>query len=83
MLKAVYVDVVEEDEILVLDFADTLPIGIGLLTINFKGILNSKMKGFYTRYNTRVLLVTILIQILLHNSFYELLVCVCVCELLS
>ena len=52
MLKALYVDVVEEDEILVLDFADTLPIGIGLLTINFKGILNSKMKGFYTRYNT-------------------------------
>ena len=79
MLKALYVDVVEEDEILVLDFADTLPIGIGLLTIDFKGILNSKMKGFYTRYNTRVLLVTILIQILLHNSFYELLVCVCVC----
>ena len=52
MLKALYVDVVEEDEILVLDFADTLLIGIGLLTIDFKGILNSKMKGFYTRYNT-------------------------------
>ncbi|KAF3947273.1 hypothetical protein CMV_026569 [Castanea mollissima] len=48
VLKPLYVDVVEEDEILVLDFADTLPIGIGLLTIAFKGILNGKMKGFYT-----------------------------------
>ncbi|KAF3960164.1 hypothetical protein CMV_015100 [Castanea mollissima] len=48
VLKPLYVDVVEEDEILVLDFADTLPIGIGLLTIAFKGILNNKMKGFYT-----------------------------------
>ena len=37
------------------------------------------MKGFYTRYNIRVLLVTIIIQILVHKSFYELLVCVCVC----
>ena len=50
MLKPLYVDVVEEDEILVLDFADTLPIGIGLLTITFKGTLNDKMKGFYARY---------------------------------
>ncbi|KAL4649253.1 hypothetical protein ACB092_01G002000 [Castanea dentata] len=48
VLKPLYVDVVEEDEILVLDFADTLPIGIGLLTIAFKGTLNDKMKGFYT-----------------------------------
>ncbi|KAK4599008.1 hypothetical protein RGQ29_009196 [Quercus rubra] len=47
VLKPLYVDVVEEDEILVLDFADTLPIGIGLLTITFKGTLNDKMKGFY------------------------------------
>ena len=37
------------------------------------------MKGFYTRYNIQVLLVTIIIQILVHKSFYELLVCVCVC----
>ncbi|KAF3951487.1 hypothetical protein CMV_022863 [Castanea mollissima] len=48
VLKPLYVDVVEEDEILVLDFSDTLPIGIGLLTISFKGTLNDKMKGFYT-----------------------------------
>ena len=70
MLKPLYVDVVEEDEILVLDFADTLPIGIGLLTIAFKGTLNDKMKGFYTRYNTRVMLVTIILKNLLHNSHY-------------
>ncbi|XP_030944646.1 aminopeptidase M1-like isoform X2 [Quercus lobata] len=48
VLKPLYVDVVEEDEILVLDFADTLPIGLGLLTITFKGTLNDKTKGFYT-----------------------------------
>ncbi|KAM4129173.1 hypothetical protein ACJW30_01G002100 [Castanea mollissima] len=47
VLKPLYVDMVEEDEILVLDFADTLHIGIGLLTIAFKGILNYKLKGFY------------------------------------
>uniref|UniRef100_A0A7N2R7C8 Aminopeptidase n=1 Tax=Quercus lobata TaxID=97700 RepID=A0A7N2R7C8_QUELO len=41
------VDVVEEDEILVLNFGDTLPIGLGLLTIHFQGSLNDKMKGFY------------------------------------
>ncbi|GMY28909.1 aminopeptidase M1-like [Fagus crenata] len=47
VLKPSKVDVVEKDEILVLEFADTLPIGIGLLTINFQGTLNNKMKGFY------------------------------------
>uniref|UniRef100_A0A2N9HH88 Aminopeptidase n=1 Tax=Fagus sylvatica TaxID=28930 RepID=A0A2N9HH88_FAGSY len=47
VLEASKVDVVEEDEILVLEFADTLPIGIGVLTINFQGTLNDKMKGFY------------------------------------
>ncbi|KAL4304418.1 hypothetical protein GQ457_10G001810 [Hibiscus cannabinus] len=41
------VDLVEEDEILVLDFADTLPLGVGVLTIGFEGILNDNMKGFY------------------------------------
>ena len=81
MLKPLYVDAVEEDEILVLDFSDTLPIGNGLLTISFKGTLNDKMKGFYRRYNTRVMLVTVLLQILLHNSLYKL--SGCVCELLS
>ena len=50
MLKPLKVVVVEEDEILVLNFADTLPIGLGLLTIHFQGSLNDKMKGFYLRY---------------------------------
>ncbi|KAM3738846.1 hypothetical protein ACB098_09G161900 [Castanea mollissima] len=47
VLKPLKVDVVKEDEILVLNFADTLPIGLGLLTIHFQGSLNDKMKGFY------------------------------------
>ena len=50
VLKPLKVDVVEEDEILVLNFGDTLPIGLGLLTIHFQGSLNKKMKGFYIRY---------------------------------
>ncbi|KAL5786402.1 hypothetical protein ACOSQ2_008794 [Xanthoceras sorbifolium] len=41
------VDSVEADEILVLEFAETLPIGVGILTIGFEGVLNEKMKGFY------------------------------------
>ncbi|KAL4319665.1 hypothetical protein GQ457_18G002170 [Hibiscus cannabinus] len=41
------VELVEEDEILVLDFAETLPLGIGVLAIGFEGTLNDKMKGFY------------------------------------
>ncbi|KAK8477338.1 hypothetical protein V6N13_081446 [Hibiscus sabdariffa] len=41
------VDLVEEDEILVLDFAETLPLGLGVLAIGFEGTLNDKMKGFY------------------------------------
>ncbi|XP_030944374.1 aminopeptidase M1-like isoform X2 [Quercus lobata] len=48
VLRPSKVDVVEEDEILVLEFADTLPIGMGLLTIRFQGTLNDKLKGFYT-----------------------------------
>ncbi|KAM4080003.1 hypothetical protein ACJW30_09G159100 [Castanea mollissima] len=47
VLKPLKVDVIEEDEILVLNFADTLPIGLGLLTILFQGSLNDKMRGFY------------------------------------
>ncbi|KAI6679669.1 hypothetical protein NL676_033550 [Syzygium grande] len=41
------VDLVEEDVILVLEFPETLPIGIGVLAVEFDGILNDKMKGFY------------------------------------
>nr|POE71728.1 aminopeptidase m1 [Quercus suber] len=47
VLKPLKVDVVEEDEILVLNFGDTLPIGLGLLTIHFQGSLDDKMKGIY------------------------------------
>ena len=50
VLEPLKVHVVEEDEILVLGFADTLPTGIGFLTIHFQGTLNDKMKDFYTRY---------------------------------
>ncbi|KAK8620087.1 hypothetical protein V6N13_066572 [Hibiscus sabdariffa] len=41
------VGMVEADEILVLEFAETLPIGMGVLTVGFEGVLNDKMKGFY------------------------------------
>ncbi|CAK9317339.1 unnamed protein product [Citrullus colocynthis] len=37
----------EENQILVLEFAQTLPIGLGTLSMDFEGILNDKMKGFY------------------------------------
>ncbi|KAG6674301.1 hypothetical protein I3842_15G035000 [Carya illinoinensis] len=47
VLEPSRIDLVEEDEILVLEFAETLPIGIGLLKIGFEGTLNDKMKGFY------------------------------------
>ncbi|OMO66979.1 Peptidase M1, alanine aminopeptidase/leukotriene A4 hydrolase [Corchorus capsularis] len=48
VLQATKVGVVEADEILVLDFAETLPKGMGLLSIRFDGVLNDQMKGFYT-----------------------------------
>ncbi|TQD69588.1 hypothetical protein C1H46_044879 [Malus baccata] len=37
----------EGDGILVLEFGEMLPIGSGVLVIEFEGILNDKMKGFY------------------------------------
>ncbi|KAI6679921.1 hypothetical protein NL676_033802 [Syzygium grande] len=40
-------DLVEEDEILVLEFPETLPTGVGVLAIGFDGTLNDRMKGFY------------------------------------
>lgn len=39
----------EEDEILVLQFDDALPLGEGVLSIGFIGTLNDQMKGFYRR----------------------------------
>ncbi|KAH7653497.1 Peptidase M1 alanine aminopeptidase/leukotriene A4 hydrolase protein [Dioscorea alata] len=37
----------EDDEILVIDFDDTLRSGTGVLEIGFSGVLNDHMKGFY------------------------------------
>ncbi|KAM0866612.1 hypothetical protein ACQ4PT_042522 [Festuca glaucescens] len=39
----------EEDEILVIGFEKELPIGEGVLTMNFTGTLNDQMRGFYRR----------------------------------
>ncbi|XP_062159287.1 aminopeptidase M1-like [Alnus glutinosa] len=47
VLEPSNIDLVEADEILVLEFAETLPIGIGVLTIGFEGTLSDNMKGFY------------------------------------
>ncbi|GAB2285947.1 AP-1 complex subunit mu-1-Iike, variant 2 [Dionaea muscipula] len=46
-LRAVGIGLIEEDEILVLEFAEELPVGIGVLRIAFQGTLNDQMKGFY------------------------------------
>ncbi|XP_071679332.1 aminopeptidase M1-B isoform X3 [Lolium perenne] len=37
----------EEDEILVIGFQKELPVGEGVLTMNFTGTLNDQMRGFY------------------------------------
>ncbi|WKA08836.1 hypothetical protein VitviT2T_026521 [Vitis vinifera] len=36
-----------QDEILVLEFSEVLPLEVGVLAIGFEGTLNDKMKGFY------------------------------------
>ncbi|CAF2068169.1 unnamed protein product [Brassica napus] len=46
-LAAPKVSLFEEDEILVLEFAENLPHGVGVLQMAFDGILSDKMKGFY------------------------------------
>jgi len=40
----------EEDEILVIGFDRELPLGEGVLTMDFTGTLNDQMRGFYRRY---------------------------------
>jgi len=40
----------EEDEILVIGFDRELPIGEGVLAMDFTGTLNDQMRGFYRRY---------------------------------
>ncbi|KAM7510796.1 hypothetical protein LguiB_009671 [Lonicera macranthoides] len=47
VLEPLDVELYEDDEILVLEFAKSLPIGVGVLCIAFDGTLNDKMKGFY------------------------------------
>ncbi|XP_057428135.1 aminopeptidase M1-like [Lotus japonicus] len=47
-LKPSRVELFEDDEILVLEFPEQLPVGLlGVLVIPFEGILNDRMKGFY------------------------------------
>lgn len=46
----------EEDEILVLEFDDCLPMGSGVLSVRFDGVLNDKMRGFYRRFAQFMLL---------------------------
>ncbi|EEF46103.1 puromycin-sensitive aminopeptidase, putative [Ricinus communis] len=47
MVEAVKAELFEGDDILVLEFAETLPVGAGILAIEFDGVLNDKMKGLY------------------------------------
>ena len=49
MLEALEIELCEEDEIVVMEFAENLPLGVGVLCIAFEGTLNDKMKGFYRR----------------------------------
>lgn len=39
----------EDDEIAVVEFKESLPIGVGFLSMEFDGTLNDRMKGFYRR----------------------------------
>ncbi|KAM7507474.1 hypothetical protein LguiA_017927 [Lonicera macranthoides] len=47
VLEPLGVELFEDDEILMLEFAKSLPLGVGVLCIAFDGTLNDKMKGFY------------------------------------
>ncbi|KAK7311962.1 hypothetical protein RJT34_10461 [Clitoria ternatea] len=47
VLKPSRVELFADDEILVLEFQEKIPVGLGVLAIQFEGILNDKMKGFY------------------------------------
>ncbi|XP_047158930.1 aminopeptidase M1 [Vigna umbellata] len=47
VFKPSRIELVENDEILVLEFPQEIPVGLGVLTIVFEGILNDRMKGFY------------------------------------
>ncbi|KAL3500812.1 hypothetical protein ACH5RR_039905 [Cinchona calisaya] len=47
VLEAVAVEMCEEDEIMVVEFGESLPIGVGNLSVAFDGTLNDRLKGFY------------------------------------
>ncbi|CAK8568446.1 unnamed protein product [Lathyrus sativus] len=47
VFKPSKVELFEDDEILVLEFPEEIPVGLGVLNIQFEGILNDRMKGFY------------------------------------
>lgn len=49
VVKPSRVELFENDEILILEFPEKIPVGLGVLTIQFEGILNDRMKGFYRR----------------------------------
>ena len=49
VIKPSRVELFEDDEILVLEFPEAIPIGLGVLAIQFEGALNDRMKGFYRR----------------------------------
>ena len=49
VLEAKEVELFEDDEIMVVEFGESLPVGVGVLCIAFNGTLNDKMKGFYRR----------------------------------
>ncbi|KAI3514989.1 hypothetical protein L1887_13737 [Cichorium endivia] len=45
--EALEVELFEDDEIVVMEFAEILPLGLAVLHISFEGTLNDQMKGFY------------------------------------
>ncbi|KAL3851044.1 hypothetical protein ACJIZ3_012926 [Penstemon smallii] len=45
--EAVEVELSEHDEIVVIEFKESLPIGVGFLSMEFEGTLTDRMKGFY------------------------------------
>ncbi|XP_059643545.1 aminopeptidase M1-like isoform X1 [Cornus florida] len=47
VLEALEVEMFAQDEIMVAEFAENLPHGVGVLSIAFEGTLSEKMKGFY------------------------------------
>ncbi|XP_073141982.1 aminopeptidase M1 [Henckelia pumila] len=47
VVESVGVELCAEDEIAVVEFKESLPIGVGFLSMEFDGTLNDRMKGFY------------------------------------